>query len=93
MAQFYALVDALPGKEADVEVALRQEPRVVAVVRCKERSHDFLVRFEAASFTVVDDFLQTYVRSIRGVAGVEIVTDWSDHGDAVRGARATLDAA
>lgn len=90
MAPFYALVDALPGRESEVETALKQEPRVLAVARCKERSHDFLVRFDAASFDRVDDFLQTYVRSIRGVAGVEVITDWSDHGSVVAAARASL---
>lgn len=92
MAEFHALVDAVPGGEPEVEAALRAQPRLRGVAPCKEKSHDFLIRFESDTFDTVDDFLQTYVRTIRGVSGVEVVTDWDDHGAAVREARAKLDA-
>lgn len=90
MVVFFALVDAIAGKEPEVEAALRREPRLTAVVRCKERSFDFLVRFEAPGFDKVDDVMQTYVSRITGVRGVEVVTDWDDYGEAARAARAEM---
>lgn len=90
MPEFFALVDALPGREADVEAALRSEKRLLGVVRCKEKSADFLIRFDAPAFEKVDDLLQTHVRAVKGVAGVEIVTDWDDYSATVRQARAAL---
>lgn len=90
MPTFYALVDALTGRESDVEKGLRADARVLSLVRVKERNHDFLIKFDAAGFTVVDDFLQTHVRRISGVAGVEIVVDWENHSPLVREAKAKL---
>lgn len=88
MPTFYSLVDATPGKEADVESQL--VARGVKFVRCKEKSHDFMVKFDAPAFDKVDDYLQTHVRSLAGVKGVEIVVDWDDHGPAAREAKAKL---
>lgn len=90
MPTFHALVDAVTGREADVEAGLRAEPRVLGIVRVKERNHDFLIKLDAPSFTLVDDLLQTHVRRIAGVAGVEIIVDWADHSDALREARGKL---
>lgn len=90
MPVFYALVDAVPGQEEKVGDALRASGHLSGVAACKERSHDFLVRFEAGAFDRVDDVLQTYVRTIPGVQGVEIVTDWDGYGDAVQEARAKM---
>lgn len=90
MPTFHALVDAMTGREAEVEAALRREPRILGAVRVKEGNHDFLVKFDAASFDVVDDFLQTSVRRIPGVIGVEIIVDWANHSQAARDARAKL---
>lgn len=90
MPAFYALVDAVPGQEAAVRAGLGQLERLNGVVPCREKSHDFLVRFDAEGFDVVDDFLQSHVRPLRGVKAVEIVTDFDDHGAAVREARDRL---
>lgn len=90
MPEFFALVDAVPGREAEVERALRAQPRLAAVVAVKERSNDFLVRFEAPAFSQVDDLLQTHVRPLPGVKGVEIVTDWAALGPAAVAARDAL---
>ena len=90
MATFYALVDALTGREADVERGLMSERRVVAMTRAKEKNFDFLIKFEAPAFDLVDEFLQTNVRRIPGVAGVEIVVDWQDHSQGLRDAAAKL---
>lgn len=90
MPVFYALVDALSGREEDVERALRSEPRIRGLARVKERNHDFLIKFEAPAFTLVDEFLQTHVRRVSGVAGVEIVVDWQNHADIVREAATKL---
>ncbi|HET6403394.1 MAG TPA: hypothetical protein VFH78_02000 [Candidatus Thermoplasmatota archaeon] len=86
MATFYALVDAMTGREADVEKGLRADSRILATMRLKERNHDFLIKFEASAFTLVDEFLQTHVRRIAGVAGVEIIVDWANHAPHVRDA-------
>ena len=88
MPAFYALVDAMPGREHEVGMALGMQG--IRHVPCKERSHDFLVTFDAPGFDKVDDFLQTHVRTIAGVKGVEIIVDWDDHGSAARDARARL---
>ena len=88
MPTFYALVDAVPGREHDVGMALGVAG--VAHVPCKEKSHDFLIRFEAPAFYKVDEFLQTHVRRIPGVKGVEIIVDWDDHTSVARDARAKL---
>lgn len=90
MPIYHALVDAVPGREKEVEAALRSDARLAGVVECREKSHDFLVRFEARAFGVVDDFLQTHVRRLPGVKGVEVILDWDDFGQAVRDARARL---
>jgi DNA-binding Lrp family transcriptional regulator len=90
MPVFHALVDATPGREPEVERALAENARILAFTRCKEGDHDFLVKFEAADFGRVDDVLQTYVRHIAGVKGVEIIVRWDAHGDAVREARERL---
>lgn len=90
MPAFYALVDALTGLEAQVETALRGEPRVLGVAPCKERNHDFLLKFDAVDFQSVDDFLQTYLRPIHGVASVEIVVDWRNHPPPTLAARDAL---
>lgn len=90
MPAYYALVDATTGREADVETQLRAQPRIVGVARAKEGNHDFLVKFEAADFSTVDDFLQTHIRRLSGVAGVEIITDWADHPQSTRDARDRL---
>lgn len=88
MPTFYALVDATPGREQDLASTLASER--IAFVRCKERSYDFLIKFEAPAFDKVDDYLQTHVRRLPGVKGVEIIVDWDDHGPAARDARAKL---
>lgn len=90
MPTFHALVDAVPGREAEVGAALRLLPRVRDAVPCKEGSFDFLIRFDAASFDVVDDFLQTNVRRLPGVKGVEVIVRWEDHGPTVAAARERL---
>ncbi|HVM44306.1 MAG TPA: hypothetical protein VM582_00120 [Candidatus Thermoplasmatota archaeon] len=90
MPTYYALVDAMTGREADVENGLRAEKRVLGVTRVKDRNHDFLIKFDAASFTLVDEFLQTHIRRISGVAGVEIIVDWQNHSDVIRDAAAKL---
>lgn len=90
MPWFFALVDARPGQEESVEKALASEARIAGATRCKEVSYDFLVKFEAVAFDTVDDFLQTHVRTIPGVVGVEIVQDFDDYGAAVREARDRL---
>lgn len=91
MPMFFALVDAVPGQEPRVEAALRAERRLAGVVPCKERSADFLVRFEVASFGVADDFLQTHLRAIPGVKAIEIVTDWDAYSSVVLDARRRLE--
>lgn len=90
MPFFYALVDAVPGREPDVERQLRAQPRLSGVAPCREKSYDFLVKFEAPGFDRVDDLLQTHVRRLDGVKGVEVVVDWDDHGSAAREARDRL---
>lgn len=90
METFYALVDAIPGREAEVREGLARLEPVQGFAPCREKSHDFLIRFIAPQATEVDDFLQTYVHRIPGVKGVEIVTDWSDYGLAVTEARRKL---
>lgn len=90
MPAFYALVDAMTGREADVEKALKSELRIHAMARVKEGNFDFLIKFDAPAFTLVDEFLQTYVRRIPGTAGTEIIVDWQDHSQAVRDAAAKL---
>lgn len=90
MQTFYALVDARPGHESEVASALRKVSGIAGVAACKEKSHDFLVKFAAPSFQVVDDFLQTHVRRLPNVKGVEVVVDWDDHGAAVLEARERL---
>lgn len=88
MPMFYALVDATPGHEADVETQLVAQ--AVEFVRCKEKSHDFLIKFEASGFDKVDDYLQTHVRRLVHVKGVEIIVDWDDHTQTARDARVKL---
>ena len=90
MPTFYALVDAMTGRETDVEKALMSEVRVLALTRTKEKNFDFLIKFDAPAFTLVDEFLQTHVRRIAGVAGVEIIVDWANHSQTVRDAAAKL---
>ena len=90
MPAFYALVDAMTGRESDVERGLNSEVRVLALTRVKERNFDFLIKFDAPSFDLVDEFLQTYVRRIPGMAGVEIIVDWENHTQLVRDAAAKL---
>jgi 7-cyano-7-deazaguanine synthase len=85
--EFFALVDALAGKEREVGESLRQVERLKGVEPCREGNYDYLVRFDADSFGVVDDFLQTHVRQLRHVKGVEVILDWDDHGAQVREAR------
>lgn len=89
MSEFFALVDAVPGREAEVGAALARVPGLRATP-CKAGNHDHVVRFEAAAFGQVDDFLQTHVRRLPGVKGVEVVTDPQDHPAAVRDAIARL---
>lgn len=91
METFYALVDAIPGREPAVEAGLARLEPLRGFVRCREKSHDFLIRFAAPGFDGVDEFLQTYVHRIEGVKGVEVVSDWDDYGSAVREARAKLE--
>ncbi|MHB8606057.1 MAG: hypothetical protein ACYDCK_12465 [Thermoplasmatota archaeon] len=91
MPAFYALVDAMPGHEEEVKRGLDGLPRVLAVARAKDRSFDWLIKFEAPSFDRVDDFLQTYVRPLKGVVGIEIISDWDDMSEVVREARKTLE--
>lgn len=90
MPTFYALVDAMTGREDEIEAELRADARVLALARVKERNYDMLIKFEAAGFSLVDEFLQTNVRRIPGVAGVEIIMDWADHSEALRDAKAKL---
>ena len=90
MAKHYALVDAMTGREADVERALHAEARVLGVTRLKDRNYDFLIKFDAPSFDLVDEFLQTHVQRIGGVAGVEIIVELKDHSPAVREAASKL---
>lgn len=92
MPSFFALVDAQPGREADVDMTLRATRGVLGVMRLKEGSYDFLLRFEEPSFDTVDDFLQTHVRPVPGVMGVEIVRDVEDYGPVVKEARDALEA-
>lgn len=89
MTQFHALIDAVPGRQKEVEAGLSGLAGVRATP-CREGNHDFLVAFDAASFDVVDDFLQTHVRRLPGVLGVEVVTRWEEYSPAVREARARL---
>lgn len=91
MPHYFALVDARPGEEAVVEGALQQIGRINGMTPCKSKSSDFLIRFDADSFDVVDDFLRTHVRPVPGVVGVEIIQDWDDHPSVVREARKTLE--
>lgn len=90
MPAFYALVDAMTGREADVERGLMSEPGIQAMTRVKEKNFDFLVKFDAPAFDKVDEFLQTHVRRIQGVAGVEIIVELADHTAPVREAAAKL---
>lgn len=90
MPTFFALVDAVTGHEKAVGGSLARVPRLTGVVPCKAGDHDFLVRFDADAFGVVDDFLQTHVRQLPGVKGVEIILDWADHPPIVREARDRL---
>lgn len=91
MPVYYALIDATAGREAEVERGLRKEQRVIGVVRCKEKNADFMVKFDAPGPAQVDDIMQTYVRPIAGIAGVEVILDWSDHDTpAARDARKAL---
>lgn len=90
MPTFYALVDAMTGRESDVERGLMSELRIVAMTRAKEKNFDFLIKFDAPAFTLVDEFLQTHVRRIAGVAGVEIIVDWQNHSQSLRDAAAKL---
>ena len=90
MPVYYALIDAMAGREADVERGLRKEERMLGVVRCKEKNADFMVKFEARGPQDVDDVMATYVRPMPGVAGVEVVFDWDDHTSAALDARKAL---
>ena len=90
MPTYFALVDAMTGRESDVERALNAEKRVLAMTRVKERNYDFLIKFDAPSFDLVDEFLQTHVQRIGGVAGVEIIVELRDHSALVRDAAAKL---
>lgn len=90
MPSFYALVDAMTGRESEVERGLMAHKGVLAVTRMKEKNFDFLIRFDAPAFDKVDEFLQTEVRRIAGIAGVEIIVDLADHSHAVREAAAKL---
>ena len=90
MPLYYALIDAMAGKEADVEAALRREEKLVGTIRCKEKNADFLVKFEAPGWAAVDDVLQTYIRSIRGVVGVEVIERWDEYSANVAAARKQL---
>lgn len=89
MPRFYALVDATPGQESSVTSSLTALQ--VTHIPCKERSYDFLIRFDASAFDKVDEYLQTHIRRIPGVKGVEIIVDWNDHGSAAREAKAALE--
>lgn len=90
MPAFYALVDAVPGKEKAVEARLQQVSRIDGWAPVKSGNHDFLVRFDAESEDKVDDFLQNHVRDIPGVKDIEVVSDFSDHDTAVADARKAL---
>lgn len=90
MPEFFALVDALAGREREVGEALRRVTRLKGVEPCRERNYDYLVRFDADSFSVVDDFLQTYIRHIPHVKGIEVIIDRSDHSAQVREALGRL---
>ena len=90
MPLFYALVDAMAGKESEVEAALRKEEKLIGTIRCKEKNADFLVKFEAPGWAAVDDVLQTYIRPIRGVVGVEVIQHWDEYSAAVAAARTQL---
>lgn len=90
MPLYYALVDAMTGREAQVEAALRKEEKLLGTIRCKEKNADFLVKFEAPGFAAVDDVLQTYVRRIPGVVGVEVIVHWEEHDASVAEARKKL---
>ncbi len=90
MPVFFALVDAVTGREHEVGVALGGVSGLSGFVPCRERNHDFLVKFDASSFDVVDDFLQTHVRQLPGVKGVEIILDWDDYSSNTREAHAKL---
>jgi hypothetical protein len=84
---FFALVDAMPMREAAVGARLEARRDLRGVARVKERSYDFLIAFEQPSFSTVDDFLRTHIQSLPDVLGVEIIQDWADYGDALRAAR------
>lgn len=90
MPLYYALVDAMTGRETEVEAALRKEEKLLGTIRCKEKNADFLVKFEAPGFAAVDDVLQTYIRNIRGVVGVEVIVHWDEHDATVSAARKQL---
>ena len=90
MPTYFALVDAMAGREEDVEKGLRKQERLLGVVRCKEKNADFMVKFEARGPQDVDDVMATYVRPIPGVAGVEVIFDQDDHTQAARDARKAL---
>lgn len=84
---FFALVDAVTGREPEVGEALRHVNQVTGVAPCKVGNHDFLVRFDAPSAAQTDDVLQTHVRRLPGVKGVEVIVDWAEYPQAVRDAR------
>lgn len=90
MPIYYALIDAMAGREAEVERGLRKEQRVIGVVRCKEKNADFMVKFEAPGLAQVDDVMQTYVRPVAGIAGVEVILDWTNYSQATLDAKAKL---
>ncbi len=90
MPEYHALVDAVPGRQEDVERALRALPNLIGITQCREKSHDFLIKFDAPSAASVDDYVQTLVRPAAGVATVVLVTDWADHGSEAHEARDRL---
>lgn len=90
MPEYFALVDAMPGQEAAVGDALRTLEGIQAMTPCREANADFLIRFEAEKFDLVDDFLQTHVRRLAGVNGIEIIERWDEYGSTVHAARDRL---
>ena len=79
MADLFALLDAVPGRENDVLAKIQTAPRVLARVRVREQNFDFLVQVRAPSVLEAREYIQTQLREIPGVARVEEVIDPDDY--------------
>jgi hypothetical protein len=86
----YALVDAIPMKEAEVDAALRARADVRSVVRVKEGSYDFPIAFTPPAARQAQDHLRSLIHTVRHVVGVELIQDWNDHSDEVRAAKGMM---